>query len=63
MGYKLGSNSGRAIFIKDDKYYYNSEEVSLIGKKNKNKYQLGDRIAVEVKKADLVKKHLDFTII
>ena len=21
MGYKLGSNSGRAIFIKDDKYY------------------------------------------
>ena len=49
--------------IKDDKYYYNSEEASLIGKKNKNKYQLGDRIAVEVKKADLVKKHLDFTII
>ena len=48
--------------IKDDKYYYNSEEASLIGKKNKNKYQLGDRIAVEVKKADLVKKHLDFTI-
>ena len=49
--------------IKDDKYYYNSEEASLIGKKNKNKYQLGDCITVEVKKADLVKKHLDFTII
>ena len=49
--------------IKDDKYYYNSEEALLIGKKNKNKYQLGARIAVEVKKADLVKKHLDFTII
>ena len=31
-------------------------------KKNKNKYQLGDRIAVEVKKADLIKKHLDFTL-
>ena len=49
--------------IKDDKYYYNSEEASIIGKKNKNKYQLGDPIAVEVKKADLVKKHLDFIII
>ena len=49
--------------IKDDKYYYNSEEVSLVGKINKNKYRLGDSISVEVKKADLVKKHLDFTII
>jgi len=49
--------------IKDDKYYYNSEESSLIGKKNKIKYQLGDSIVVEVKKADLTKKHLDFTII
>ena len=49
--------------INDDKYYYNTEEASLIGKKNKKKYQLGDNIRVEVKKADLVKKHLDFTII
>ena len=49
--------------ISDDKYYYNSEDASLIGKKNKKKYQLGDSISVEVKKADLVKKHLDFTII
>ena len=49
--------------IKDDKYYYSSEEASLIGKKNKKKYQLGDSITVEVKKADLIKKHLDFVII
>ena len=49
--------------INDDKYYYNTEEASLIGKINKKKYQLGDNITVEVKKADLVKKHLDFTII
>jgi len=49
--------------INDDKYYYSSEEASLIGKKNKKKYQLGDSITVEVKKADLIKKHLDFIII
>ena len=62
----LGSKCEGMVYVKDkkdDKYYYNSEEASLIGKKNKNKYQLGDTIAVEVKKADLVKKHLDFTII
>ena len=49
--------------IKDDKYYYSSEEASLIGKKNKKKFQLGDSITVEVKNADLIKKHLDFIII
>ena len=49
--------------IKDDKYYYNSEEAALIGKQNKKKFQLGDNINIEVKNADLVKKHLDFIII
>ncbi|GIS21485.1 MAG: hypothetical protein CM15mP121_3370 [Bacteroidota bacterium] len=49
--------------IKDDKYYYSSQEASLIGKKNKKKFQLGDSIKVEVKNADLIKKHLDFIII
>jgi len=49
--------------IKDDKYYYSNEEASLIGKKTKKKYQLGDTITVEVKNADLIKKHLDFIII
>ena len=49
--------------IKDDKYFYSSKDASLIGKENKKKYQLGDSIKVEVKKADLIKKHLDFIII
>ena len=49
--------------IKDDKYFYNSNEQSLIGKSTKKKYQLGDPLKIEVKKADLIKKHLDFTII
>ena len=49
--------------IKDDRYFYNVEEQSLIGKNTKNKYQLGDSVKIEVKKADLIKKHLDFTII
>ena len=49
--------------IKDDRYFYNVEEQFLIGKNTKNKYQLGDSVKIEVKKADLIKKHLDFTII
>ena len=49
--------------IKDDKYFYNSEEQSLVGKRTKKKYQLGDKVEIEVKKADLIKKHLDFIII
>ena len=49
--------------IKDDKYFYNSDEQSLIGKSTKKKYQLGDPLKIEVKKADLIKKHLDFIII
>ena len=48
---------------KDDKYFYNINEQSLIGKNTKKKYQLGDPLKIEVKKADLIKKHLDFTII
>jgi ribonuclease R len=49
--------------IKDDKYYYSSEQASLIGKKNNKKFQLGDSINIEVKNVDLIKKHLDFIII
>ena len=54
------------VYVKDiqgDKYYYSSEEQAIIGKNTKKKYQLGDKLMIEVKKADLVKKHLDFTII
>ena len=49
--------------IKDDRYFYSADEQALIGKKTKKKYQLGDSLQIEVKKADLIKKHLDFTII
>ncbi len=35
----------------------------FLEKKTNKKYTLGDKINIEVKKADLVKKHLDFIII
>ena len=49
--------------IEDDKYYYSEQQQAIIGKKTNKKYTLGDKINIEVKKADLVKKHLDFIII
>ncbi|MDB2350565.1 ribonuclease R, partial [Flavobacteriaceae bacterium] len=48
--------------LKGDYYIYNKEEHSLIGKKTKIKYQLGDSIQVQVKHADLIKKQLDFIL-
>ena len=48
--------------LKGDYYIYNKDDHSLIGKKNKIKYQLGDAIQVQVKHADLIKKQLDFIL-
>ena len=49
--------------IEDDKYYYSEQQQAILGKKTNKKYTLGDKINIEVKNADLVKKHLDFIII
>ena len=49
--------------IEDDKYYYSEQQQAIIGRKTNKKYTLGDKIKIEVKKADLLKKHLDFIII
>ena len=48
--------------LKGDYYIHNKDEHSLIGKKTKIKYQLGDSIQVQVKHADLIKKQLDFIL-
>ncbi|WP_375238129.1 ribonuclease R family protein [Aurantibacter sp.] len=49
--------------IKGDYYQFDADTYSIIGQKTKIKYQLGDEVIVKVKKADLVKKHLDFTLV
>ncbi len=48
--------------IKGDFYKFSSEDYSLIGERTNIKYQLGDQVNVRVKKADLLKKHLDFVL-
>lgn len=49
--------------IKSDHFDFDQENYSIVGRKTKKVYQLGDEVYVNVKNADLVKKHLDFNLI
>ncbi|WP_460220392.1 ribonuclease R family protein [Psychroserpens sp. MEBiC05023] len=49
--------------MKDDHYEFDEDHYAMIGRNSKTMYQLGDEVIVKVKNTDLVKKHLDFTLI
>ena len=49
--------------IKEDNFVFDQTRQALKGTNTDTTYQLGDEVYVKVKKTDLVKKHLDFTII
>ena len=49
--------------MKDDHYVFNKGEFAAIGDHSKKVYQLGDEVYVRVKKADLVRKELDFEML
>ncbi len=53
----------RLADLKDDHYVFDRDEFAVIGDRKKNMYRLGDEVYVKVKNADLVRKHLDFTMI
>ena len=48
--------------ISGDYYSFDQDNFALIGERTKNKYQLGDQVEVQVKKVDLLKRHLDFKL-
>ena len=49
--------------LKDDYYIFDERQYAIIGERFKQMYQLGDEVYVMVKDTDLVKRHLDFTLI
>jgi len=49
--------------MKDDHYAFDQDVYAMVGKSNGIVYQLGDEVVVKVKNTDLVKKHLDFTLV
>jgi ribonuclease R len=48
--------------MKDDFYRYDEKNHCVTGSRYKRKYTLGDRVKIEVKRADLIKKQLDFAL-
>ena len=49
--------------LADDFYDFDEKNFSLVGRKHGNRYRLGDAIEVQVARADIQKKQLDFVIV
>src|SRR5690606_26480742 len=49
--------------LSDDYYDFDEKHYAIVGRKTKNTYQLGDEVWVKVKETDLMKRHLDFTLL
>jgi len=49
--------------LKDDFYYLDEENYCVIGQMNSTIYKLGDKVTITVKRADLIKKQLDFAFV
>ncbi|MDO4726959.1 MAG: ribonuclease R [Porphyromonadaceae bacterium] len=49
--------------LEDDIYVYDEKNYCIIGRRTQKKYQIGDDVKIQVVKADLVKKYLDFRLI
>ena len=49
--------------LEDDFYSFDQDNYCLVGKKYGKKFQLGDKIIICIKNADLVKRQLDFTFV
>jgi ribonuclease R/exosome complex exonuclease DIS3/RRP44 len=49
--------------IKGDYYSYDEKTYSLVAKRTGKKYQLGQEVKVMVKKADLIRKQVEFELV
>jgi ribonuclease R len=49
--------------MKDDQYVYDEDNYRVVGRRTGRIYSLGDKVIIKVKRADLVKKQLDFEFI
>ncbi len=53
----------RARDMKDDSYFFDQENYRMVGRRSNRIYSLGDTVMIKVKRADLVKKQLDFEFV
>lgn len=49
--------------ITDDMYYLDEDNYRFVGQRTGKIYKLGDNVRIEVKNADLQRKHLDFVFV
>ncbi|MGI0489971.1 ribonuclease R family protein [Pantanalinema rosaneae CENA516] len=49
--------------LKDDWYEYRSRQQTLVGRKNRKQYRLGDRIEVQVKSVDYYRQQIDLVAV
>jgi ribonuclease R len=49
--------------LRDDMYYFDEDNYCLKGRKTGKVITLGDEVRIEIKRADLVKKQLDFALV
>lgn len=49
--------------LKDDWYEYRSRQQTLIGRKNRKQYRLGDRVEVQVKSVDYYRQQIDLLVV
>lgn len=49
--------------IEGDHFIFDQEQYAVIGRRTQKRYQLGDEVYVKVKKADIVKRNLDFELV
>jgi ribonuclease R len=49
--------------IADDFYVLDEKNYCIVGQRKKKKYQLGDEVRVKVKKVDLSKRQIDFSLV
>ena len=49
--------------LEDDFYYLDEENFQVIGQRYGYQYQLGDKVRIRVKRIDLGKKQMDFTLV
>lgn len=49
--------------INDDFYVLDEKNYSIVGQRKKKTYQLGDEVTIRVRKVDLAKRQIDFTLV
>ncbi len=49
--------------MEDDYYVYDEKNYRILGRRFGRKYTLGDKVWIEVKKADLVRKQIEFRLV